>query len=206
MILLPIIGFSQDKKVIGKYRELSAPSKVVYKFRDNRFIFISKTDIGKIQGKGKYRIKEDSLFLYFDKWKNESIVKYRGEKHISTKNSFQFSIIDDHSKSGFVGAKVQCFSHSCSLIYENYLNENGELNFAILKNIESIKISYIAYPDLIINVDTSFNFHRYNILWKSPKYTVIDGHVWQYEINNITKRSFYLKKGNSILKYKKCAF
>ena len=202
---LPVFGFSQEHKLKGKYTELSTPAKVRYKFKNNYFWFHAKTDVAEISGKGKYKIKKDSLLLCFDKYSNHSMVNYNGQRNIhNITNRFQINVIEESSKTGFVGAKVRFLAAGDSLVYECFLNEDGKIDIELSEGIKAIKISYIGYPNLILNVDSCFNDHEYFVLWKTARNIVIDGEIRRYKISNRTRRRFYLERGDEVFKYRRC--
>lgn len=206
MIVLPSIGFSQEKILKGKYKELSEPTEVEYKFKGNRFEYSAKADVVDFYGKGTYEIKKDSLLLYFDHYENKSTIKYEKEEDETTVNDIQITVIDDKTKTGLVGAKVQFLKSDGTIAYEDNLNEQGEAKFKTSENIKSIMVRYLGQPDLILDLNSQYSKHQYSVLWKNTENSIIDGEVWRYEIAEIKSRSFKLKKNGEYFTYKKKCF
>jgi hypothetical protein len=206
MIVLPSIGFSQEKILKGKYCELSEPTKVEYRFKGSRFEYSAKADVVDFYGKGNYEIRNDSLLLYFDHYENESTVKYEYAESGNTVNDFQITIIEDKTKTGLIGAKVQFLKSDGAIAYEDNLNEQGEVELRTSENIKSIVISYLGQADLILNVSSQYSKHQYSVLWKNTENSIIDGEIWRYEITDIKSRSFKLKKNGEYFTYKKKCF
>ncbi len=157
-------------------------------------------------GQGNYEIKNDSLLLYFDLYKNESIVKYEKAQNGSTENYFQIRIIEDKTKTGLIGARVQFLNSDGTIASEENLNEQGELEFKTPTSIKSIVISYLGQVNLILDIDSQYSKHQYNILWKNTEISIINDKVWRYEIKDIKRRSFKLKRNGQYFTYKKKCF
>lgn len=203
MMLLPVLSFSQKQTLKGKYCELSEPTNIEYRFKDDKFEYFAKGDVANFYGKGRYKIKGDSIAFYFEILQNQSVVKYAGQLYANKENEFQIAVVEANSKKGLIGAKAKFYTTEGSLINENYLNEYGELDFKTEKHVEYVIISYIGQLDLKIKIDKSNNNHQYKVLWKASEYGVISGEVWKYEIIDIKKSGFKLKKDSKYFSYKK---
>jgi len=206
MMTLPCFVFSQEQKLKGKYYELSEPTKIEYTFKRNKFEYHANADVTEFYGKGKYEIINDSIVFYFDTVKNESGIEYVVDKHTGEENEFKITVIENNSNMGLVGAKVKFYSTGNTLIHETFLDEKGVLTFKTSESIKYIIISYIGSQDLKLNIDTASNYHQYKILWKISETNLISGEVWKYEIKDIGRRSFKLKKEEQFFKYKKKLF
>ena len=206
MMSLPCFVFCQEQKLKGRYYELSEPTKVEYTFKGIKFEYHANAGVVEFYGKGKYELINDSIVFYFDTLKNESSVEYAGQKHADKESEFQITVIECNSKMGLVGAKVQFYSDDNILIHETHLDENGVSTFKTLEPIEYIIISYIGNLDLKLNIDNVSNYHQFKVLWKTTETSLISGEVWKYEIKDIERRSFKLKKEEQFFKYKKKLF
>jgi len=208
LIASPFILLAQEKKLNGKYVELSEPDKVKYIFKRNNYFeyFIDTKDLKNIYGKGKYEIKDDTIIFYFDTILNKSNVDYSYKNINDTINTYHIQIIMVKDKMPFIGASVNFYSENHTLLHEDFTKNNGILNLKTNKNVSYIVVGYNSELNLKLDVKKNYNYHSFSIAWEQNKKTYISGETMKFKIQDIKSRSFMLERDGMYFKYKKRMF
>ncbi len=157
-------------------------------FHADSFEWNEYSMMGKKYSLGKWEIKNDALFLFFNRKPEEELVKiYRGS---TKKNGFILKVYRSDQKP-LLGADIFLNDYPFDIIR----TRSGEININISDTIHKIKISMVGYQTLEIDegllkplngVDSIIC----NIKYSSPKY--VERINCSMRIRNIDKNGFEL--------------
>lgn len=163
-LIFQIQIYSQDK-LIGRYCTIligeSDVTCIDFK-ENNRFVYRTSSDLGTYKyGIGKYKLKNSSLTLSFDKFDKEFKSEIMTSKIIKVNNDtivHRIKLIDEN---GEKMPSVTIYKETGEFEFdENISDENGNIVFRYLKNQvnENYEVEYFGYERFKFQIDTKKSY------------------------------------------------